>query len=206
MNYSQLLQGIVSSESEKTASDNSNQASVKSAAETAKESLTATLKQAVQNEKTASAYPSDPVDALIKEAQRLAEDQKTADVIHARNCGRAFGDAAGESWASQHAQQKVASFQPQAQTVNYESQMQKQAEEQGYMDTVTKVAAEQGYIDVMQKVAAEQGYADTMQKVAAEQYDAGQSSALEDVRNAAAEEFMKGAQEVEVLISQNNAQ
>ena len=193
MNYSQLLQGIVSSESEKTASDNSNQASVKSAAETAKESLTATLKQAVQNEKTASAYPSDPVDALIKEAQRLAEDQKTADVIHARNCGRAFGDAAGESWASQHAQQKVASFQPQAQTVDYESQMQKQA-------------AEQGYIDVMQKVAAEQGYADTMQKVAAEQYDAGQSSALEDVRNAAAEEFMKGAQEVEVLISQNNAQ
>jgi len=204
MNYSQLLQGIVSSESEKTASYNTNQAPVKSASETAKESLEATLKQAVANEKTASAYGSDPVDALIKEAQRLAEDEKTAEVIHARNCGRAFADAAGEAWASQN--QKVAAYQQTQQNTANEDLMQKQAAEQGYVDTMTKVAAEQGYIDVMQKVAAEQGYADTMQKVAAEQYDAGQASALEDVRNAAAQEFMKGAQEVEVLISQNNAQ
>jgi hypothetical protein len=200
MNYSQLLQGIISSDSEKTASDNTNQAPVKSAAETAKESLEATLKQAVQNEKTASVHGADPVEALIKEAQRLAEDEKTAEVIHARNCGRAFADAAGEAWASQN--QKVASQQ----NTSNEDLMQKQAAEQGYIDTMQKVAAEQGYVDVMQKVAAEQGYADTMQKVAAEQYNAGQASALEDVRNAAAQEFMKGAQEVEVLISQNNAQ
>jgi len=203
MNYGQLLQGIISSDSEKTAGDTTPQTAVKSAAEVAKESLEATLKQAVQNEKTASANPSDPVEALIKEAQRLAEDQKTADVIHARNCGRAFADAAGEAWASQN--QKIAQVQ-QPQTVsNEDQQMQKQAAaEQGYIDTMTKVAAEQGYIDVMQKVAAEQGYADTMQKVAAEQYKEGQASALEDVRNAAAQEFLKGAQEVEVLISQNN--
>lgn len=202
MNYGTLLQGIISSESEKTAGDNTPQAPVKSAAETAKESLEATLKQAVQNEKVASTNPSDPVNALIKEAQRLAEDEKTAEVIHARNCGRAFADAAGEAWASQT--QKIGQVQ-QAQTTVYEDQqMQKQAAEQGYIDTMTKVAAEQGYIDVMQKVAAEQGYADTMQKVAAEQYKEGQASALEDVRNAAAQEFLKGAQEVEVLISQNN--
>jgi hypothetical protein len=202
MNYSQLLQGIVSSESEKTAGDTTTQPAVKSAADVAKESLEATLKQAVQNEKTASANPSDPVDALIKEAQRLAEDQKTAELIHVRNCGRAFADAAGEAWASQT--QKIAQAPAQPVTNEDDSMLKQAAEQQGYIDTMTKVAAEQGYIDVMQKVAAEQGYADTMQKVAAEQYKEGQASALEDVRNAAAQEFLKGAQEVEVLISQNN--
>lgn len=202
MNYGTLLQGIISSESEKTAGDNTQQQpEVKSAADVAKESLEATLKQAVQNEKNASAKPSDPVEALIKEAQRLAEDEKTAELIHIRNCGRAFADAAGEAWASQT--NKVAQVQ-QPVTPEDDTMLKQAAEQQGYIDTMTKVAAEQGYIDVMQKVAAEQGYADTMQKVAAEQYKEGQASALEDMRNAAAQEFLKGAQEVEVLISQNN--
>lgn len=201
MNYSQLLQGIISSDSEKTASDTTTQPAAKSAADVAKESLEATLKQAVQNEKTASSNPSDPVEALIKEAQRLAEDQKTAELIHVRNCGRAFADAAGEAWASQT--NKVAQVQ-QPVIPEDDSMLKQAAEQQGYIDTMTKVAAEQGYVDVMQKAAAEQGYADTTQKVAAEQYKEGQASALEDVRNAAAQEFLKGAQEVEVLISQNN--
>jgi hypothetical protein len=195
-----MLNKISNPDSEKTASD-TTQAPAKTASEIAKEALETSLRQAVGHEKQASANSSDPVDLLIKEAQKLAEDAQTLEVVHARNCGHAFADAAAETWASH--QQKFASSNTEKFAAE-EQMLVKQAEEQGYMATMQKVAAEQGYIDTMTKVAAEQGYIDTMQKVAAE-YQSGQSSALEDVRNTAAQEFLKGAQEVDVLISQMNA-
>jgi hypothetical protein len=199
MNFETLLQQISNSGSEKTASDTTSQPPVKTATVAAKEALAESIRNAVQQEKTAAAN-TDPIDSLIKEAQRLAEDAQTMEVIHARNCGHAFADAAAETWGTNATKFAAAQGNDQGYA------MQKQAaEEQGYMDTMQKVAAEQGYIDVIQKVAAEQGYADTMEKVAAEQYNSGQQSCLEDVRTAAAQEFLKGAQEVEVLLAQTNA-
>lgn len=200
MNFSEMLNKISNPESEKIASD-ATQAPVKTAADIAKEALETSLKQAVGQEKQASVKEADPVDLLIKEAQKLAEDAQTLEIVHARNCGHAFADAAAETWAVHN--QKFASVNN-TKRAEEELLLSKQAEEQVQMHSLQKTAADQGYIDTMTKIAAEQGYVDTMQKVAAE-YKAGQESALNDVRNAAAQEFLKGAQEVDVLISQMNA-
>lgn len=189
MNFEQLMSQVSGTSTEKTASDTTPQQNTKTATEAAQEALVASLKQVVSQEKTASAN-SDPVEALIKEAQRLAEDEKTAEIIHIRQMGAAFADAAAETWARQTS--KIASAQPE------NTQEKTAAEEQALLQQ----AAEKGYNDTMTKVAMEAGYMQAMEKVAAEQYQAGQNAALEDVRVKAAQEFFKGAQEVDVLLSQ----
>jgi predicted DNA binding protein len=193
MNFETLMSQVSGTSTEKTASDTTKQQSTKTATEAAQEALITSLKQVVAQEKTASSNTSDPVEALIKEAQRLAEDEKTAEVIHMRQMGAAFADAAAETWARQTS--KIASAQPE----NY-SQEKLAAEEQSLLQQ----AAEKGYNDTMTKVAMETGYSQAMEKIAAEQYNAGQNAALEDVREKAAQEFFKGAQEVDVLLSQLN--
>jgi len=190
MNFEQLMSQVSGTSTEKTAGDTNAQQSTKTATEAAQEALVASLKQVVSQEKTASVNSSDPVEALIKEAQRLAEDEKTGEVMHMRQMGAAFADAAAETWARQTS--KIASVQP-------ENTYEKTAAEE---QAILHQAAEKGYNDTMTKVAMEAGYMQAMEKVAAEQYQAGQNAALEDVREKAAQEFYKGAQEVDVLLSQ----
>jgi predicted ATP-dependent protease len=191
MNFEQLMSQVSGTSTEKTASDTNAQQNTKTATEAAQEALVASLKQVVSQEKTASANNSDPVEALIKEAQRLAEDEKTGEVMHMRQMGAAFADAAAETWARQTS--KIASARP------VENMQEKTAAEE---QALLQQAAEKGYNDTMTKVAMEAGYMQAMEKVAAEQYQAGQNAALEDVREKAAQEFYKGAQEVDVLLSQ----
>jgi hypothetical protein len=193
MNFETLMQQVSGTATEKTANDTSVQTSTKTATEAAQEALKASLQRVITQEKTASA-DSDPVEALIKEAQRLADDAKTAELMHIRMMGTAFADAASETW-NRNTTQKMASAQPVENT--YEKTA---AEEQAMLQQ----AANKGYTDTMTKVAMEAGYNATMEKVATEQYQAGQNEALEQVREAAAREFFKGAQEVDILLSQMN--
>ena len=192
MNFAQLMDQVSGTSTEKTASDTNSRQTSKTATEAAQEALVSSLKQIVSQEKVASDNTTDPVDALIKEAQRLAEDEKTAEVIHMRQMGAAFADAAAETWARQTS--KIAQANP-----NYS--VEKTAAED---ESMLREAATKGYNDTMMKVAMESGYAQTMEKIAAEQYNAGQNAALEDVREKAASEFYKGAHEVDILLSQMN--
>jgi hypothetical protein len=156
------------------------------------------LANAVEATKLASAMQStDAVEALMKTAATLAENEKTAELVHAHMSGRAFAQGAMEVFAvADAAAQKVASenmsnmYQP------------KTAADQEHL---TKVAAEQGYQDTMVKAAAEQGYRDTMTKAAAE-YNQGYEAAIQDAVKVAANEFYKGAQEAAILIQAARSQ
>ena len=149
------------------------------------------LANAVEATKVASApHSTDAVEALMKTAASLAENEKTAELVHAHMSGRAFAQGAMEVFAvADNAAQKVASENP-AQTPS---------------DAMLKEAAEYGYTEAMVKVAAEQGYRDTMTKAAAE-YNQGYETAVNDAVQGAAIEFYKGAQEAMILIQAARSQ
>jgi hypothetical protein len=146
------------------------------------------LAQSVEAVKTASASTSsDAVEALMKTAASLAENEKTAELVHAHMSGRAFAQGAMEVFAAADAAaQKVAAETAPAPNSYYQS----------------KMAADQ---DAMIKAAAEQGYRDTMTKAAAE-YNQGYEAAIQDAVTAAANEFYKGAQEAAILIQAARSQ
>jgi primosomal protein N'' len=150
------------------------------------------LASAVEATKVASAVQStDAVEALMKTAATLAENEKTAELVHAHMSGRAFAQGAMEVFAAADAAaQKVAAENPRPQP--QAAPMQKSAAEQGYEDTMVKAAAEQGYHDTMTKAAAE--------------YNQGYETAVNDAVNAAATEFYKGAQEAMILIQAARSQ
>jgi hypothetical protein len=144
------------------------------------------LASAVEATKVASATQStDAVEALMKTAATLAENEKTAELVHAHMSGRAFAQGALEVFAAaDSAAQKVAAENPQPQFQR--APMQKSAAEQRQEEAMIKAAAEQGYHDTMTKAAAE--------------YNQGYEAAVTDAVNAAANEFYKGAQEAMILI------
>jgi hypothetical protein len=142
------------------------------------------LANAVEATKTASASSTDAVETLMKTAASLAENEKTAELVHAHMSGRAFAQGAMEVFAAADvAAQKVAAEMTPA----------------GFQ---MKTAAEQ---EAMIKAAAEQGYNDTMVKAAAE-YNEGYEAALNDAVTVLANEFYKGAQEAEILIQAARSQ
>jgi hypothetical protein len=146
------------------------------------------LASAVEATKVASVTQStDAVEALMKTAATLAENEKTAELVHAHMSGRAFAQGAMEVFAAADAAaQKVAAETAPAPNAYYQS----------------KMAADQ---DAMIKAAAEQGYRDTMTKAAAE-YNQGYEAAIQDAVTAAANEFYKGAQEAAILIQAARSQ
>jgi flagellar biosynthesis/type III secretory pathway protein FliH len=111
----------------------------------------------------------------MKTAAVLAENEKTAELVHASQCGRAFASAALEVFAQADSASKMA------------------------MDQTEKLAAEEAQTDAMVKQAAQQGYDDTMQKVAAD-YNQGYDQGINDAIQAAANEFYKGAQEADIIV------
>ena len=168
-------------------------------------------KVASGNEQPVANSANSPVDDLMKLAGQMADAEKEAEVALAGSLGRAFADAAIGQWSSYDSQTKVAS----AHLGNSEDELIKAAEE-GYqialadMDALEKQAeADPGMV---QQQAASQGYADAQEaymheKTAAEhEYVQGQQDALEEIRTVAANEFYKGAQEVQTLIAIANQQ
>lgn len=128
----------------------------------------------------------------MKTAATLAENEKTAELVHAHMSGRAFAQGALEVFAAADAAaQKVAADYSQT---NYAEQLQQNA--------MMKAAADQ---EAMVKMAVERGYQDTMEKAAAD-YNQGYEQAINDAIEKAAEEFYKGAQETMILIQAARSQ
>jgi hypothetical protein len=68
-------------------------------------------------------------------------------------------------------------------------------------DELIKIAAQAGREDLLIKSAAEKGYQDTQVKIAEAQYTQGENDALREVHKVASDEFLKGAQEANILIA-----
>lgn len=116
---------------------------------------------------------TDAVQALLKTANELAGTEKEAEISHAAICGQAFADGAIAKFASYDAQVAQAGVAP----------MAKHAENH---DAELQAAAEYGYKLAHDKMA--------------EDYNAGHNEALQQVHDVAANEFIKGASEVEVMV------
>jgi hypothetical protein len=152
---------------------------------------------------------TNPVDALLKVATDLAENEKQAELLHASACGHNFANAATETWAAADAMVKSAQLAEAQQSMAYAAAPLQQVAAAPFQKVAAEVpnellkeAVAQGYQDTAIKLAAEQGYADTHEKIAAEDYAGGQQVALKNVQAAAAAEFFKGAQVAEILIQQ----
>ncbi len=125
----------------------------------------------------------DAVEALMKSASELAGTEKESEIAHAALCGQAFADGAISKLAAYDAQVQQAALQ--------EPKIAAMA-----APIAPAPAAEVD--DELIKAAAEAGYQETLQKVA-EEYKSGHDTALQEVHNKAATEFLKGAGEVEAL-------
>jgi hypothetical protein len=224
MNFDKLLQTLESDGTEKTA------AAQGSGPDTAlQEALRNSLEKTASAAPVAN-YSSNPVDDLEKLAEQIASTEKEAEVIHAANMGRAFADAALEEFSSGSAKIAAvqaaapATYYPAPQVNEAEVENAvKLAAEIGYNDTkeavvesqfqekiasadpmtktaLVNAALQEGREDLVVKVAADEGYRDTQIKIAAAEYERGQSDAIEQVHAVAANEFIKGAQEANMLI------
>jgi hypothetical protein len=183
----QMQKGTVS---EKTASVGNEKTPDESLKQALGQSLDTATKTA---EKTASA--NDPVSDLMKIAGQLAGSDMAQEVEQARMCGSAFAEAAIN---------KLAAYEAALQQVALENQTAeaKTAAEYGYQ-AASGVLAQRNQRAELEKAAAAgnpQAYA-MLQKIAAEEYTAGQNTALEEVCKLASAEFIKGAKEVDVLLS-----
>ena len=165
-----------------------------------------------------------PVGDLFKLAEEVANSEKQAEVQQAAICGRAFAHAAVNEFAAYDHAAKVAaaqSYQPMyeqavkvaasddelmksaelgyldaSQRIQQEMQLNGQSKEAQMEVKLASVGIDEGTMEKM----AEVGYVQTQEKIAVEQYNQGYSAALGEVRDRAAEEFIKGANEVNALI------
>jgi hypothetical protein len=187
--------------------------------------LAATLGEALTKVASQAAPAAgDPTRELFKLAEEISNSEKQGEVQQAAMCGRAFAHAAIDEFRTYDNAAKVAAAQmpqptyEQAVKVAASDDELMKAAELGYKDAAIRVQQEmqaQGQskeaqmetklasvnIDdgVMEKMA-QVGYAQTQEKIAAEQYEQGYNSAMTEVRDRAAEEFIKGAQEVDALL------
>lgn len=178
------------------------------------------LANAVEATKYASAAPStDAVEALMKTAAMLAENEKTAEEVQAYVCGRAFAegslavyaaaDASAQKWAGEN-EEVVSNDISQlkkdlAKDEKAHSEKEKKNEKEEKEEEECKEAAMLGYQETMMKAAADQGYQDTMIKAAAD-YEQGREAAINDAVKVAADEFMKGSLEAMELIKRARSQ
>jgi len=157
-----------------------NEGHVKSASAQATPSVDQSILNAAL-EKAAGAPPApvaevDAVQALLKTANELAGTEKEAEISHAAICGQAFADGAIAKFAS------------------YDAQVQ-----QAELSAPPVMAKQAADSDEQLYAAAEYGYKLAHDKMA-EEYEAGHDDALQQVHNAAATEFIKGASEVQVMV------
>lgn len=150
--------------------------------------LAAALEKAAGVSSKASAGNNDAVADLMKMAEALAGTEKETELVHAAMMGQAFADAAINKFAAYDAQVKIAMAQntpaPQPQRI-----------QPAYQSEAVKVAEDEALV----KEAAEAGYKYAQEKMA-EEYKQGFDEAMLDVRNTAAREFIKGAQETAIMV------
>jgi len=190
--------------SEKTASEGDAAAPVNT--DELKGALGDLLEEGQQKE--AAVAEGNPIDGLVKMAEELTELDKEAEESHVRNLAIAFADSAHRRWNELN--EKVGSVidtSPLADAV-------KLAAQQGHADATEALQGQQkeaSQEEQFQQIVklAEAGDAEAqefLQKLAAEEYEAGQQAALEEVHKTASVEFLKGAGEVQALLTLAQAQ
>jgi len=113
----------------------------------------------------------------------VAEGPAPGDVDNAMKLAAEIGYSDAQNAVAETAfQEKIASATPQE------------------ADELIKMAQQVGREDLLVKAAADQGYRDTQEKVAAVQYAQGENDALEEIHKVASDEFIKGAQEANILV------
>ena len=189
-------------------------------AKSAENQLSSALGETLQ--KVASqAAPAEgnPAQDLFKLATDMVNSEMEREVKQAALCGRAFAHSAVEEFRAYDVAAKTAAAQGPALTPVIE-----QAVKQAASDPELMKAAELGYADAQQRISVEQnhaaetklasvnldeailekvaqaGYVQTSEKIAAEQYNEGYGACMGEVRDRAAEEFIKGAMEVQKLV------
>lgn len=191
-------------------------------AKAAENQLSAALSENLQ--KVASqAVPAagSPVQDLFKLAEDMVSSEMEREVKQAALCGRAFAHSAIEEFRAYDTAAKTAAAQAIGNTP-----LMGQAVKEAAKDSDLMKAAELGYANAQQRVAgfatkeaqmemklasvniddnllekvAQAGYSQTCEKVAAEQHQAGYTAAMTEVRDRAAEEFIKGAMEVQKMV------
>lgn len=190
----------------------------RSAGEQLSKSLGETLEKVASQ---AAPAAGNPVQDLFKLAEDMVNSEMEREVKQAALCGRAFMHAAiDEARAFDNAAKTAAAQTVLRPTVGFAEQAIKEAAS----DPELMKAAELGYADAQQRIAVEQnqaaetklasvnldeatlekvaqvGYAQTNEKIAAEQFQEGYDSCMSEVRDRAAEEFIKGAQEVDKMV------
>lgn len=228
MEFDKLLQTLEGADTEKTASAPEATGPNKALQEALKKTLDKTASDATPNPPA-----SNPIDDLEKLAEEIAGTEKEAELIHAASMGRAFADAALEQFSATEGklaqmQDMAAPLKPvepsqqevdnavklaadigysDAQNVVMESAFQEKIASGSpeEVDELIKVAHEEGRDDLLVKAAADKGYIETQEKIAGAQYEQGAQEALADVHKLASDEFVKGAQEANVLIQKAHA-
>lgn len=189
-------------------------------AKTAENQLSSALGETLQKVAAQAApAPGNPVQDLFKLAEEIQNSEKQAEVHQAALCGRAFAHAAIEEFASYDAAAKTAAAQSggaqlaeQAVKVAASDAELQKAAELGYQDAAirvqeeiqaasaeTKLASINMNENVLEKIA-QVGYVQTQEKIAAEQFEQGYGACMTEVRDRAAEEFFKGAMEVDYML------
>ena len=201
------------------------EAQEKVASETEGTKLAEALKQATAPAPVAApaAPQQDAVADLMKMAAEMAGTEKEAEVAHAAMLGQAFADAAITKFAAYQAAaqqvdlEKSAGAVQAASTGQYSEEDMQKAAQYGYtqaqedLATVEEAqeklaaAAEVLAPEELEKFAAENGYTELLEKMASD-YAEGYQEAMEEVKVAAATEFLKGAAEAEILINAWTAQ
>lgn len=142
---------------------------------------------------TLSAYDAAVKTAALQEQATLGENAIVENLVK---------EAAQAGYANTVDKIQAASQEKTASQTDVEG-LVKQAAETGYAATQQKLAAAQNQdVEGLVKQAAEAGYAATQEKIAAVQYEAGQEQALQDIYANATNEFVKGAQEADLLVKQ----
>lgn len=181
--------------------------------------LAAALDAAVGSSAPAASAPAaggDTISDLMKMASELAGTEKEAELAHAALLGQAFADSAINKFAAyETAAGTVAPATKEAAAPTAQGDLKKAAQ-YGYDLAVKEIqqaeeaqeklaaAAETMSPDDLKKFAADKGWSQVLEKMAAD-YKQGFDQAIEEAKVAAAQEFIKGAAEVDVLIQRRQA-
>ena len=195
---------------------------------TAESQLSSALGETLQKVASQAAPAAgNPAQDLFKLAEEIVSSEMDREVKQAALMGRAFAHGAIEEFAAYDAAAKTAAAQA-APMPGGMAQLAEQAVKVAASDAELQKAAELGYQDAARRIQeevqgqktaeaetklasvnmneavlekiAQVGYAQTQEKIAAEQFQQGYADCLGEVRDRAAEEFFKGAMEVDYVI------
>jgi len=139
-----------------------------------------------------------PAETLMSSAVKLAAAEREANREEARMLGAAFADGCIAKLAAAEKAAMELGIRPQG------LQPTSQVSATQYK-TAAEIFGTDADDDTLRKTAAEAGYQYALEKIA-EEYSAGHDAAAQEVVNMAADEFIKGAAETQIVLQMHRAQ